>query len=436
MKRAGSVLLWSAISAAFIGPGTVTTAAAAGARHGTALLWALLFSTVACLALQEASARLAVATGKPLARTLGELTGRGPAARLVPLGVVGSVVLGCAAFQAGNILGAVAGAGLAAALSTRVLSVGCGLLAAGILLSGKASTVARILGGVVALMGAAFAACAVELRPPLAEIARGSLVPTLPPGSGLLALGLVGTTVVPYNLFLGSGLARGGSLKEARFGLAVAVPLGGLISMAVLMAGTACAGPFSFHGLAQALSDRLGAWAGPFFAFGLFAAGLSSAVTAPLAAALAVRGCFEKEGRPAWKERSLPFRAVWAGVLLFGLAFGIAGVKPVPVIILAQALNGVVLPLVAAFLWIAVNDRNLVGRKHLAGPASNVVLGISVPVTVLLGCRGIAGAAAAVLPLAPPAEGTLLAAAAVPAVVLVVCLVRTLRRRRHGNEPR
>ena len=60
MKRLGHVLLWSVLSAAFIGPGTITTAASAGALYGPRLLWALAFSTLACFVLQEASARLTV----------------------------------------------------------------------------------------------------------------------------------------------------------------------------------------------------------------------------------------------------------------------------------------------------------------------------------------------------------------------------------------
>jgi len=60
------VLFWSVISAAFIGPGTVTTAASAGSGFGTQLLWALTFSTLACIILQEAAARLTIVSGKSL----------------------------------------------------------------------------------------------------------------------------------------------------------------------------------------------------------------------------------------------------------------------------------------------------------------------------------------------------------------------------------
>ena len=66
MTRIGSILFWSVIAAAFIGPGTVTASALAGATYDLKLLWALSFSVLACLLLQEASARLTVVSGKDL----------------------------------------------------------------------------------------------------------------------------------------------------------------------------------------------------------------------------------------------------------------------------------------------------------------------------------------------------------------------------------
>ncbi|MFH2000950.1 MAG: divalent metal cation transporter [Planctomycetota bacterium] len=424
MKRLVSILLWSAISAAFIGPGTVTTAAAAGAGYGLSLLWALLFSTLACLGLQEAAARLTIVTGKPLAQALGEQFSQGRSGRLLPALVIGSVVLGCAAYQAGNILGAVAGAALRCPLEGWIITLATGVLAAALLFSGTTRGVARALGCVVALMGAAFLFCAVDLQPSLPAIFRGSLIPFIPAGSGMLALGLIGTTVVPYNLFLGSGLAQGQTLGSARVGLAVAIPLGGLISMGILVVGTAVEGPFSYDALARALDSRLGAWTATLFAFGLFGAGLSSAITAPLAAALSVRGFFSRNQDCRWDDGSWRYCGVWLGVLLFGLGFGLAGVKPVPVIVLAQALNGVILPLVASFLWIAVNDRRLMGADHLCGGLANSVLGVSVIVTVVLGSSGILRAACSALDLSSPTETILLSVAVIFAVPLFAILVR------------
>lgn len=429
MRRLIAILLASVIAAAFLGPGTVTTAAAAGAAHGYALLWALVFSTVATLVLQEASGRLTVVTGKSLARALRERAAGGVAALVVLILVLGAIVVGCAAYEAGNILGGVAGARLALAAPPVLLTALTVALAALLLAAGSPRAVALALSSLVGLMGVAFLATAVLLGPSPAALAAGALVPRLPAGSGLLALGLVGTTVVPYNLFLGSGVARGQTLGELRLGLGVAVGLGGLISMGVLVVGAAVEGPFGFAAVAAVLAERLGPWAGGLFAWGLFSAGMTSAVTAPLAAALTARGLFAAEpgGGARWGDRSWRYRAVWGGVLATGLAFGLSGVKPVPVIVVAQALNGVLLPLLAVFLLLAVNDRRLMGRGALNGPASNAAMALVTLVTLVLGLTQLARAAAAASGQPLPPEGVLLAAAAVVAVALAWPVARRVR---------
>ena len=65
-----SVIIWSIISAAFIGPGSVTTAVAAGALYNLDLMWAVTFSIAACIALQEVAARLTIASGLNVGQAL------------------------------------------------------------------------------------------------------------------------------------------------------------------------------------------------------------------------------------------------------------------------------------------------------------------------------------------------------------------------------
>ncbi|HET7321417.1 MAG TPA: divalent metal cation transporter, partial [Longimicrobiaceae bacterium] len=235
--------------------------------------------------------------------------------------------------------------------------------------------------------------------------------------------------VVPYNLFLGSGLAAGRDLKETRFGITVAVVLGGLISMGILVVGTAVAGEFTFPSLSSALGSRLGPSSGVLFAAGLFAAGLSSAITAPLAAAVTARSLFAG-GRSDWGVRGWRYRVVWGGVLLTGVGFGLAGVKPIPAIILAQALNGIVLPFAAVFLLLVVNDRVLMGERGLNGALANTAMAAVVLVTVVLGVASVlrAGASAAGFP--PPGEHLLLSAAACVALLLSLPVTRQVRARR------
>jgi manganese transport protein len=436
VNRLLSVLFWSVISAAFIGPGTVTTAASSGARFGYALLWALAFSTVACLLLQEASARITVVSGRSLGQALRDRYGGGLAGVAVLLLVLGAIVLGCAAYQAGNILGGVAGAVLGTGLSRPVLTVASGAVAGLLLWFGAPRTVARLLSVLVAVMGVTFLLTAWRLAPPLSDLLQGVLLPNLPQGSGLLILGLIGTTVVPYNLFLGSGLARGQDLGELRFGLSVAVLLGGVISMGVLVVGAAVEGPFSFDLLARVLEGRLGGWARGLFALGLFAAGLSSAITAPLAAGITARDLFARDGEDErWGGGSWRFRGVWGGVLAVGVAFGLAGVRPIPAILLAQALNGVLLPLVAIFLLLVVNDRQLMGEKGLNGWLSNTLLSLVVAVTLVLGVANVAKAGAAALGYPTPGEASLLLGSSVVAILLAVPVARGVRSRRHPRQP-
>jgi Mn2+/Fe2+ NRAMP family transporter len=83
---------------------------------------------------------------------------------------------------------------------------------------------------------------------------------------------------------------------------------------------------------------------------------------------------------------------VWIGVLLTGMAFGVADVQPIPVIILAQAFNGVLLPLVAVFLWLAVNDRDLLGERGANSRPQNLIMGTVVLVCAILGVRGVVAA--------------------------------------------
>ncbi len=430
VKRLLSVLFWSVIAAAFIGPGTVTTAASAGAEHGYALLWALAFSTLACLVLQEAAGRLRLLSGLSLGAALRRQFPSGGGRLLVLLVVLGAVLVGNAAYEAGNILGAVAGASLVLPMSGRVLTLICGAVAALLLWFNAPGRVAQALGVAVAVMGVAFLFMAMALRPSPAAVLEGLLVPSLPVGAGLLALGLVGTTVVPYNLFLGSGLGRDEELSVFRFGLAVAVLLGGVISMAILVVGARLEPPFSFEALSQTLAAVLGGWASALFAVGLFAAGLSSAVTAPLASALTAQSLFSERADGWWGPRGAAYRSVWAGVLATGLAFGLSGVQPVPVIVLAQALNGVLLPGVAVFLLLAVNDRRLMGDDGLNGWLSNTLMTAVTYVALLLGCVALGRAAATAFGATTPEPRSAVIVASVLALLVALPIGRLVRRRR------
>lgn len=384
--RAG-LLLWSIIPAAFIGPGTVTTCSNAGASFGPSLLWALTFSIIATMVLQEAAARITIASGKTLGQLIGLRYG-GRAAKALMVFLFGAVALGCAAYQAGNLLGAVSGLELVSSIAPEYWLAGLGIFAAVLLWTGSIRLIAGALAVIVFLMGLVFIIVGVQTPISAADLGRSLVLPSFPAGSGILIIGLIGTTVVPYNLFLGSGLSKGQGLSEMRRSLLPAILIGCVISMAILMTGMQVSGVFSFSALADTLGSRLGPWAGDFFGFGLFAAGISSAITAPFAAAITGQAIFGNDAA-TWGTKSRNFRLVWAVVLGAGLLFGLTGVKPIPAIIAAQAANGFLLPIVAIFLWMVVNDRKLLPQQYLNNRLTNALMAVVVLTVTGLGAYNL-----------------------------------------------
>lgn len=383
-----NILFWSVVSAAFIGPGTITTAAKSGAVFGNTLLWALVFSTLACLLLQEAAARIPMISGKNLGQAIVEQFDKTKSKWLVLTLVLGAIVLGAAAYEMGNLLGAAAGFQLIFDVPSSILVFIIGVVAAIILSIPSLKIISTIMGFLVVIMGIGFLITAVLIQPSFTEILKDSFVPRIPAGTeaGVLILGLIGTTIVPYNLFLGSGIStKEQTISEMRFGLAIAILLGGLFSMAILVVGTSVAGTFSFEELSAALQLKIGPAGKYLLGFGLFAAGFTSTITAPLAAAITLKSLFGNRNPEKWKTGSINFRIGWIVVLIAGVVFSVGNVKPIPAIILAQALNGFLLPFVSIFLFIVINNQRLVGKENSNPVLLNILMIMVIFVTLVLG---------------------------------------------------
>jgi Mn2+/Fe2+ NRAMP family transporter len=305
------------------------------------------------------------------------------------------IALGCGAYQKGNLLGAMAGLKLLGWSGNGFL-LSLGIVAALLLYSGNIQAITRSLAAIVAVLGVVFCWAALGADISSSAVLAG-LQPRITDESALLAIGLIGTTIVPYNLFLASGLSGGQSVREMRWGIGLAVLIGGAITLAILLTGTQVQGTFSFAGLAEALDRRLGAAGGPLLAVGLFAAGLSSAITAPLAAAVTGQTLLGyRDDR--WLPTGRRFRFTWGIILAAGLFFALMDLQPVPAIIAAQALNGIILPLVAVFLILAINDATLLAPAHRNPPWLNVLSLLTVGITTFLGMHNIWSAIGKVWP--------------------------------------
>jgi Mn2+/Fe2+ NRAMP family transporter len=380
------------VTAAFIGPGTVTTATLAGARFGVTLLWALAFATVATIVLQEMSARLGLTTGAGLGQALRAT--KGPPWLGVSLAALAgtAVVSGVAAYEAGNLTGA--GLGLEAVTGVPLKAwVGIGAVLAGLLLwTGQYRIVERVLAACVAVMGLVFLTTAIMVAPHIPKLLGGVFVPRLPTGAEFTALALIGTTIVPYNLFLHAAAVRErwsspDDLPAVRLDLVVAIGLGGIVSAAIVVTAAAALDGTQVRSagdMAQQLEPLLGPWASYAFALGYAAAGVSSAITAPLAAAYTV---LDVLGRGRNVRAALP-RWVWLGCVGFGALAAFASMRPVPLIFLAQIVNGLALPAVALVLLIAMNDRSRLGPRVNTW-RGNVMGALVVLLCAVLGMRAV-----------------------------------------------
>ncbi|SDG02158.1 Nramp family divalent metal transporter [Halorientalis regularis] len=387
------------VAAAFIGPGTVTTASVTGARLGYALLWTIAFSIVATIVLQEMSARLGLVSGEGLGEALRNRFDN-PLVEYVSIFlVVGAIGIGTAAYEAGNILGGAAGLATITGVSSTVWGVVMGLVAGALLFTGKYKLIERALVGLVIVMALSFVASAVLIGPDLGAIAVG-FVPGIPDGSLYLITGLIGTTIVGYNLFLHASNVQErwsgpADISESRTDTILSIAVGGFITITIMVTAAAAfptGTEISDVGqMAQQLEPLAGPYAKIFFSIGLFAAGFTSATTAPLAGAWATTGAL------GWDSdlKSPKFRAVWGVILAVGVLSVLLGGSPVQIIVFAQVVNGVLLPIVAIFLIYAMNQTDLLG-EFTNGRVANALGAIVTLIVVWLGLRTLLSVAGVV----------------------------------------
>lgn len=395
LKRLKDVGPGVLVAAAFIGPGTVTACTLAGANFGYSLLWALLFATIATIILQEMSARLGTITqqglGEILINELQHSVFKWPLIGLLLIALYG----GNAAYEAGNLAGGALG--IEAIFGHNPLLSNAAVVALAsfgifILVRGSYKDIEKVLIGLVLLMGIAFILTFFVVQPSLLGMFKGMFKPSIPDDGLLTVIALIGTTVVPYNLFLHASAAKSrwngpDGLKAAKADTVISIGLGGLV--AILITSTAAASIYANALSVQSAADMavqfeplFGSMAKYLLGIGLFAAGLSSAITAPLATSFAVSELLKVKGG----EKSVAFKAISVSILLIGSALALTGIKPIKLILLAQFANGLLLPIVACFLLFALNRKNVLGQ-YANGIVANVLGATVVLFTAALGAR-------------------------------------------------
>ena len=380
------------VAAAFIGPGTVTACTLAGVNFGFSLLWAMLLSIIATYVLQEMSARLGIITQKGLADVIKQELSNPLIRNSVITLIFSAIIIGNASYEAGNIGGATLGMEALFGLSyNNLYPVILGLAAFSLLFFGNYKSLEKVFIFLVLIMSLSFVMTAVLTQPNLWELVKGLFVPSIPEDGILTIIALVGTTVVPYNLFLHAALVSEKwksekDLKLAKRDTLVSIILGGLVSISIIISAAAIKSTEvnNVLDMAKALEPLYGSAALYFMGIGLLSAGITSAITAPLAAAYVANSCF------GWKAefKDAKFRFIWILILVLGVVFLSFGIKPIEIIKFAQITNGLLLPIIAIFLLWVVNRVGVMGKYKNTLVQNCIGLAI-ILLSILLGAKSI-----------------------------------------------
>ena len=377
----------------FIGPGTITSATRAGAGHGFALLWTVIFSVIAVIVMQEMAARLGIVTQNGLAEELVKELSDKPTMKWAMIALVGSAItLGGFAYMGGDLTGTAIGLSAITGIPSNIIAPiwGCCILVI-INIGDAVKSLEKLLSVCVAIMALVFVITMIVVKPDLSELFLGA-VPTVPEGSIMTCVSLIGTTVVPYNMFIHATSARKTwtdpkQLPLARFDVTVTMIIGGIITAAVMVtAGTVMRGmPVnSAIDMAAQLEPTLGSLSVPFLAIGLVAAGVSSAVITPLGVSYVLAGLF------GWEMHKKDKRFFWTNtaVVVAGILVAATGFNPIAIIMTAQAVNGIFLPIIV-FALVFVTSRSRVMGEYTNSPIRNLLGGCVFIISLVIGVSSV-----------------------------------------------
>ena len=380
------------IAAAFIGPGTVTLCTIAGASFGYSLIWAIVLSIFSTIVLQEMSLRIGLITNMNLAQVIRINIKSKFLNRLLLILIISSILIGNAAYEAGNITGA--SLGISAILNSQSINyipVFIGLMAFIVLYQGDYKVLERSLVFLVLIMSISFFITAIITKPDINALINGAITPKINSNNLTIILGLIGTTVVPYNLFLHSSLVSEkwnsvNKLKVARFESFFSIIIGGLVSLSIIITA-ASVNNKDINGvidLAKGLEPLYGNFAIYFLGIGLFASGITSSITAPLAAAYVAKSCF------GWQDslKSRKFRAIWIIILIIGVLVSMVKINPIEIIKFAQFSNSLLLPIIAIILLWLINNKNIINNKY-SYRYQNIFGFLIVIISLILGTKGL-----------------------------------------------
>jgi manganese transport protein len=304
------------ISVGYMDPGNWATDLAGGSQFGYSLLWVLLMSNIMALLLQSLSARLGIVTRRDLAQASRETY-----PKYINIFLYALAEVAIAACDLAEVLGMAIGLKLLFDLPM-LWGVSITMLDTFLLLflmnKGIKKMEAFII-GLIAIIGLSFLAEMFFAKPDMGEVVQG-LIPTIPTSAALyIAIGIIGATVMPHNLYLHSSLVQTrkfdrsfqGIKQAIRYNLidsVIALNLAFFVNAAILILAAATFFSAGMHEVAdiqdahKLLEPMLGNWAAILFALALIAAGQSSTITGTLAGQIVMEGYLNLRIQP-WVRR-------------------------------------------------------------------------------------------------------------------------------------
>ena len=383
------------VSVGYMDPGNWATDLEGGARFGYQLIWVLVMSNAMAILLQTLSARLGIVSGKDLAQACREHYPR-PVA--LALWAISEIAI--AACDLAEVLGTAIGLELLFGIP---LIVGVAITALDALIVlwlqrfGMRVLEAFIL-SLITIVGLCFLIEIILAKPGLGEMAAG-LAPRLNKSSLYVAIGILGATVMPHNLYLHSALVqtrRIGSSEKAKAAACgynlvdsvVALNAALLVNTAILVMSAAV---FYKRGLVvtqieqahKLLEPLLGTTlAGGAFAIALIASGQSSTITGTMAGQIVMEGFLSIRMRPWVRRLVTRALAITPAALVIGLAGEGATLK---LLLLSQVILSLQLPFAVIPLIHFTGDRKRMGAfknrnwvAALAWTAAVIIVGLNV----------------------------------------------------------
>jgi manganese transport protein len=376
---------------AYVDPGNFATNMAGGAQYGYALLWVVAVANLMAMLVQALSAKLGIATGRSLPEVCRD---RFPFLVVVFLWLQAEAV--AMATDLAEFVGAALGLQLVFGLPLWVSGILTGVAAFAIL-SMEVRGLRRLeatITAFVAVVVAAFCLTAAKSGPPAAAVARGAFVPSLPGGSAVLAVGIVGATVMPHVIYLHSaltkkrivgvsGVARRRIFRFEIVDISLAMGLAGVVNLAML---ATAASVFWARGLTgaggdlgqvfQGLNRYLGAHTGMIFGVALLASGLASSCVGTMSGQAVMEGFI---------HRQIPVFARRALTMIPAITLIAVGFSPTRALVLSQVFLSFGIPFALVPLVIFTGDRRLMGElanrrvtKAAAYAVTAMIVGLNV----------------------------------------------------------